>query len=317
MHRVLLGTAGTGTTWGLLSSLRESFPQTYVVAADMAPANEIAASAFADRFERTPPVADASFVPLLLELIVDDSIDTYVPTFDPEIVLAAQLREAGRLQGVAVTAPPSWAAALCLDKLELARWMDDRNLPSPRTRSARDLDSVGDGWIAKPRRGVGSVGVRRVTNDEELELLKHSDDLDDLIVQSLLPGPELTVDAFLASDGNGAAICRERIEVKSGVCTKARIFHDEGVQSLVLDLGRALEIRGAFCIQVMQGADGEWRITDVNPRPGAGTRLSVAVGFNVHGALFADLWGDDPWPYLRPVDGERWAVRQYREIVLV
>jgi carbamoylphosphate synthase large subunit len=283
----------------------------------MAPERLIAAAAVADRFVQTPPVADSKFEPLLLEVIADAQIDTYVPTFDPEIVLGAELREAGRIDGVACTAPPSWSAALCWDKLELARWMDERGLPTPKTLPAAELHSVGDGWIAKPRRGVGSVGVARVTSENELDALLAGQDLADAIVQSLLPGPELTVDAFLAAGGRGAAVCRERIEVKSGVCTKARIFHDEPVESLVLELGRALEIRGAFCVQVMQDASGSWRITDVNPRPGAGTRLSVAVGFNVHAAMFADLWDADPWPYLRAVDGERWAVRQYREIILV
>jgi predicted ATP-grasp superfamily ATP-dependent carboligase len=194
--------------------------------------------------------------------------------------------------------------------------MEDRGLPSPTTRPALELASADGGWIAKPRRGVGSVGIHRVTDDAELSTLRRRDDLDEVIVQALLPGPELTVDAFLAGDRRGSAICRERIEVKSGVCTKARIFHDELVESTVLDLGRALELRGAFCVQVMW--DGKtWRITDVNPRPGAGTRLSVAVGFNVHAAMFADVWDLDPWPFLTRLAGERFAVRQYREVVLV
>jgi len=255
---VLLGTAGTGTTWGILSSLRESFPGTYVVAMDMSPARLIAASAVADRFEQTPAVADDSFPPLLLEVIDDAAVDTYVPTFDPEIILGATLREQGRLAGVTCTAPPSWSAALCWDKLELALWMEDRGIPSPTTRPALELASADGGWIAKPRRGVGSVGVHRVTDEAELSTLRRRDDLGEVIVQALLPGPELTVDAFLAGDRRGSAICRERIEVKSGVCTKARIFHDELVESTVLDLGRALELRGAFCVQVMW--DGKtWR----------------------------------------------------------
>lgn len=315
-HRVLIGTAGTGTSWGILVSLRESFPDTYIVATDMAPAHLVAASAEADRFQRVPAVDDEMFVEFLLELLREADIDTYVPTHDTEVTLAAILREKHRLNGVTCPAPPSWASALCWDKLALATWLTERGFPTPPTVSAAQLKDIGSGWFVKPRHGVGSVGAERLMSGGALELWRRDREAALWVAQPLLAGPEVTIDAFIAADGRGAAVCRERVEVKSGVCTKARVFHHSQLEALALEVGRNLQFRGAFCVQTMKAGEGDWQLTDVNPRPGAGTRIAAAVGFNTHAAMFADLWGEDARPHLRRLETDRWVVRQYKEVVL-
>jgi hypothetical protein len=79
-------------------------------------------------------------------------------------------------------------------------------------------------------------------------------------------------------------------------------------------LGDGLDLGGAFCFQVMRARDGGgWRITDVNPRHGAASRMSAAVGVDVIAAGIADAWGEDPGRFLPPLDRERYVVRQYDE----
>jgi carbamoyl-phosphate synthase large subunit len=317
-HRVLLGTAGTGTSWGLLTSLREVEPDAYVVAIDKAPAHLVAASAAANAFEQVPALTErVEFTTRLLALFERHEVDTYLPTHDPELILAAGLREAGQIDGIACSAPQCWSGELCWDKLALSRWLVEKGFPTPVTVPAGDIAWPGKAWIVKPRKGVGSKGVLKIESALDLDRARGRGDTADAIAQPLLPGPEVTVDAFLGRNGKAAALCRERVEVKSGVCTKARLFHDPYIEDLVLELGRKLELRGAFCAQLMFDDGGKSLLTDVNPRPGAGTRLAAAVGFNVHAAMIADLWGDDPSPHLGYVTRERWVVRQHREIVLV
>jgi hypothetical protein len=47
------------------------------------------------------------------------------------------------------------------------------------------------------------------------------------------------------------------------------------------------------------------------------TRRTVAAGVNVLAAMFADYIGDTVEPYLGRLDGERFAVRHYVELVTV
>lgn len=316
---VLLGTAGTGTTWGIATSLRERWGQELrLVATDMLPRHLVATSALAERFVQVPEVADERFEELLLGLIDEESINTYVPTFDAEIVLAARLREQGALPGVRVLAPPLWAAETCWDKRAADRWLDSAGFPAPET-----IPFILDAWrdagaIVKPRRGVGSVGVERVDGQERWAAWCARDDLDDWIAQEIIEGPEVTLDCFRATHGSATRVlCRERVEVKSGVCTKARIFDDPELAGLGAAIGSELALGGVYCLQAMRHPERGWLVTDVNPRPGAGTRLSAAIGVLFHAAWFADAWGGPTDHLLPALEHEHWVVRQYREVVLV
>ncbi len=316
--RVLLGTAGTGTTWGIAVSLRERWDdELRIVATDLLPGHLVATSALAERFEQVPPVSDPRFEEALLSLLAEESIDTYVPTFDAEIVLAARLREAGALDGIRVLAPPLWAAETCWDKRAAGDWLASAGLPAPEVIPFALSDWREAGVIVKPRRGVGSVGVARVTDREQWSGWCARADLDDWIAQEIVAGPEVTLDCFRSSrTSRSRVVCRERVEVKAGVCTKARIFDDGELGAVGTAIGAGLELSGVYCVQLMRSPDRGWLVTDINPRPGAGCRLSAAIGVLFHAAWFADAWGADTAHLLPALDGERWVVRQYSEIVL-
>jgi predicted ATP-grasp superfamily ATP-dependent carboligase len=317
-HRVLIGAAGSGTSWGVLMSLKETYADTNIVGASVEPRHLVAASAVCDRYEQLPRFDETDeFVAALLALLADAAIDTYVPVHDVEIVIAARLQAAGLLGSIACSAPQLRSAELCLDKLAMADWLAEQDVATPQTLLIDELDQIGRGWIVKPRHGVGSVGIDVVETKEALARWQSRPDRADYVAQQLLRGPELTLDAFRSREGTGRAVCRERVEVRSGVCTKARVFEDSELERLACELGTELELRGAYCLQVMSNhPNGPWQVTDVNPRPGAGTRMAVAVGVNVHAATFADLWGFDPEQYLPRLDGDKWVARQYQEAVL-
>ncbi|HLH13172.1 MAG TPA: ATP-grasp domain-containing protein [Solirubrobacteraceae bacterium] len=317
--RVLLGTAGTGTTWGIAVSLRERWGErVHVVGTDMLPAHLVASSALMDRFARMPAVADEQrFTARLLQLIEREGIDTYVPTFDREIVLAAALREQGRMEGVRVLAPPLWSAQTCLDKRAMSAWLEREGIAAPRTLAFRPQEWCERGIVVKPRTGVGSVGVERLREREAWEAWCGREGLREWIAQELVQGVEVTLDCFRSGDGTvGRVVCRERVEVKSGVCTKARVFEDGELAQLGLSIGEGLALSGAYCLQAMRCERRGWLVTDVNPRPGAGTRLSAALGVQLHAAMFADAWGLSSAGLLPRLARERWVARQYREIVL-
>ncbi|MEO8227531.1 MAG: ATP-grasp domain-containing protein [Gemmatimonadota bacterium] len=311
---VWLGAAGTGTAFGIAASIRARWGGAVrLIAADTNPAHLVAASALADAFVQVPPAASPEFAAFLTHHLVQARATTYVPILDREILVAAELAEAGRLPaGLALIAPAAATARICLDKLATAAWLTQQGLPSPRTQLARDASWDDADIVAKPRHGVGSVGFRRITSRDELAALGGSEDL---VVQELCCAPEITLDVFRSRrTGFVRAVCRERLEVKAGVCTKARIFESDELADLARRVAEGLALTGTFCMQVMRATtDGSWRITDINPRPGAGTRMTVAAGVDILCAGLADAWGMDVEPLLHSLPRERFVVRQYAE----
>lgn len=314
-HVVWLGAAGTMTAHGIARRVRANWGDTVaIVAADINPPVLVAASELADACEQVPPVADRdAFTAALRAGVRRHRADTYVPLLVEEIAVASELRDAGALDGVAVLAPATASARLCTDKLALAGRLAAAGLATPPTVPAGEARWWPEGTIVKPRSGEGSKGLEVVEAPAALDAARRRGD--GAVAQRRCRGPEVSVDAFRSRDGKAwAAVCRERLEVRAGVCTKARLHRDAPLEALVRGVAGALELTGALCVQAMRGPDG-WEVTDVNPRYGGASAMSAAVGVDTAGAALADLWGEDPWPYLEDFAGEAYVVRSYEESV--
>jgi carbamoylphosphate synthase large subunit len=316
--RVLVGAAGTTTAFGIVRTLRGRWGAGIeILAADVNPRPLVAAAALADGFLQSPPVADPGYAEWLGRTLRETEPTLFVPLLDEDIVVSAELAEAGGLPpATRLLAPPPASARICWDKLATWEWLRERGLPGCETWEPMKAEWAGIPLVAKARRGQGSQGFRRLDSAEELAALAG---VGDLVVQPLCEPPEMTVDAFLGADGSRfRAVCRERLETKAGVCTKARVHEDAELAGLAEEVARGLDLRGASCIQVMRGGDGGWRLTDVNARTGAGTPLSVAAGVNLLGAAFADLLAL-PFDFERetaPLAADVCAVRQLHEYVV-
>jgi len=305
---VLAGAAGTATAYGVLRSLRARWGDAIrLVAADINPPHLVSAAAVADAIHQVPLAASADFEARILELIEGERVTVWWPVLDEEIVIAAGLRERGALGDVAVIAPRRATAQLCLDKLAVAQRLTALELPTPATWPLDEAPWEPAGIVVKPRSGFGSRGVRFAERPEELEAIRRTAE-PGLVAQPRLQGEEFTIDALRTRGGATRAVVRERIETKAGVSTKARVFEDAAITALAGRLADGLELVGPFCFQTIAGA-----ITDVNPRPGGGTRMTVAAGVDLHCAALADLWGETI--DLPPLVRERFVVRHWEEDV--
>jgi carbamoylphosphate synthase large subunit len=311
---IWVGAAGSGNGYGILRSARDRYGDAIrLISADTNPPHLCAGAAVADEHVITPLAASSDFGAWLARELERRAVDVYVPIVDPEIRVAAELVARGALPDrVRALVPTPEAAARSMDKLALARWLASVGLPAPATAAAGEARWRQGGLVAKPRDGWGSAGVRILERPEELAALDPG-----VVVQERCERPEVTVDAYHLPDGEVRSVCRERIEVKSGVCVKARVFVDDELGALAAAIGRRLPLHGAFCFQVMRrSSDGAWAVTDLNPRVGSGSRISTAVGFDVSGAVVCGALGEDPRPLLRHPPAERWVVRQWQEIVM-
>jgi carbamoylphosphate synthase large subunit len=268
-------------------------------------------SLLSDHFAQVPVSTSIEFPRCVQEIIERYEVDTYLPLIPKEIEIAARMRDDGRVPAnISVMAPPLRASAVCADKLSLVEVLRARSIPIPITALASEPFSAVE-FFLKPREGVGSRGARSVMATELETLLGGA--AENWIVQEPCLAPEVTVDAFHCREsGVCKTVCRERIEVKSGVSTKCRLFPDATLDRYAREIAAALEIQGSFCFQVMRNSSG-WVVTDVNPRPGAGTAMCNVTGNDFFAASFARCWGENVERFFKPLDGERFVTRQYAE----
>jgi hypothetical protein len=320
--KILISAGGTASALHLVRVLKANYAgvvEGHVC--DINPAHLVAASLEADGYVRVPAVTEDGYRQAVLDYISRQGIGVYVPLIDMDLEAFPGDDPDLAVAGCASTAPTREVTGLITDKRRCFAWLAESGLPVPRVYTEDEISESGR-YFVKPLRGFGSRGARVASGEELVRMRTQSvpgSGLDDLVVQEICSGPEVTVEVF-HHGGVTRTLCRERIEVKAGVCTKARVFFDDELDALVCRMvGAVSSWPVASCVQFMKNADGAWVVTDVNLRIGAGSALCSAAGWDLSRAALASWLGldDDPARFLVFDPGrECHVVRSYQEHVM-
>lgn len=310
---ILVTAAGTGTAFALLSRLRAVWGNgCKVVATDINPRHLTTSALLADRFIQSPSVRDENFFAFIEDVIRNESIDTYIPILNDEFAIAEGIKN--KYVSLDVWVNPL-APTLARDKKIASDWLASQSLPVPESFIKADI-KAGDEYFVKPANGYGSHSACSMRGKD---ILGMADGFwSEYIVQEKCNPPEVTVDSFFDTRRDfSIAVARERIETKAGVCTKARVFIDEEISEIAKKLAGALGQDGLICFQMMR-VGKNWKITDLNFRPGAGTAITVAAGYDLIAAAFACRWGEPYQAFLGTDLDEKgvYVTRQYAEFVM-
>jgi len=309
---LIIDGAGTSTAQNVMHALG-GYP--YTISLDCSKIN--VGKFFSDEFLECPKATSPDFVPFLHSLFEEKlksfSKILYVPIIDYGFKDISRTKFDDR---VLVMLSPYKTINICDDKLEMSRFF--RSFINPFSLP-KDMDAIRvqaatfSDIIIKPKRnGRGSLDVS-TCNDITVFNAQKKYLGDNFYFQEKISGREVTVDVLCTLGGRYlGSICRERVEVKAGVCSKAKIFHSWYYDNIVKFICSKLEFRGHINIQFIENTNGVYLI-EINPRYSGGYNLSEAAGFHsvdVMRAMFYE-WGkgtyDDSMDFRRyygnPYDG--------------
>jgi carbamoylphosphate synthase large subunit len=271
----------------------------------------VTCSLLSDKHIQVPLNQKIEFKIVLDEIILKEDVDTYVPIIDNEIYIGALLYKEKLInQNTKLQVKDPEIADICLDKYKTFLFLSEYNILTPYCYLTDEQLNTEENLVIKPRRGYASQFERLKDGKDVSEYNKET-----YLIQQECDKPEVTVDVCYDRNKNFFSyVCRERIEIKSGVCTKARLFYDNKIGDLAFRIADKLQLC-SFCFQLMSYKK-EWVLTDLNARLGAGTPMSVATGLDFFSAMFAILWQDDPSIYFRPLKKETFVTRQYADFLM-
>lgn len=318
--RVAIGSSGSAPGYCAATSLGLQRKRlcSEVFACDVNPRHLVAASTEAS-FIQLPSAMEDDFSTRASHILEASGVTHFYPIHDAEIWAATRDVQVFRGLGIEVCASPFDAVGISTDKLAMYRCLRSAGVPTPITMKLREAAWLEGGLIAKPRRGVGSHGLRVFKQESEWKnFVQGADSWDeDIIIQPYIHSPEITIDVFAGRSHNVlTAVCRERLEVKAGITTKARVFESPELRRLSQDIAQTIGLLGAFCFQVRHDRQtNSLLVIDVNPRIGGATAMSVALGCNLPAAHVALFTGQKPEEFILPVIRESFVVRSFREHV--
>lgn len=273
----------------------------------------------ADRGFVLPPVQHPDYLNQLLDLCREQQIGLVVPLNDLELPVLARARERFLQEGVRVVVSPPEVVTRCFDKWEMARFLDSRGLPVPKTfvllEAVRDTlrrDALTFPVMVKPRWGTASIGLYCPTDETELELayrlarkqiersiIAEVSALDPsrcVIIQEFLRGEEYGLDVINDLEGRYVTtLVRRKLGMRAGETDRAVTCHDPELEALGERIGRLLGHVGNLDCDVIRGPES-FGILDMNPRFGGGYPFVHVAGANLPAALIAWATGLEPEP---------------------
>lgn len=253
---------------------------------------------FADKFYITKRIDDTNYINDIIEICKKEEIKGIMSLIDPELSLLAKNKKKFKEIGVELIGSDYETTELCFDKYEFFKFLNENNFKCAKTYiSLEDFKKdYNDGKISfpvfiKPRTGSASLGINKVDFMEHLELLYKL--FPNMIIQEFIPGQEYGVDCYidLLSSEVISIFAKKKIRMRSGETDKAVSIKNEKLFNVIEELVRKLNLRGTVDIDVFE-SDGEWIISEINPRFGGGHLLAYKCKENYPKFILNNLNND-------------------------
>jgi len=232
-----------------------------------------------------PWATDPRLVDNLAHVCRERDIHAIFPAHDEVSLVLSRAAEEGSLP-VPIAGPGQRACWLARSKSRTYDLLSDAiPVPAPVEHVNHSLPV-----FAKPDRGQGSKGARRIDTPDELAVALADESL---VVREYLPGPELTVDCF--TDRTATLRywrARTRTRLYSGISARSE-WVDVSLGDFAAVISERFGMRGAWFFQVKARANGEYVLMEVGARVAGTMGLSRASGVNLPLLTLFDLDGQE------------------------
>lgn len=255
-----------------------------IIATDM---SELAPAVYeADRFYKVPRMTESGYIDVILDICKKESISAVLTLIDPELSLLAENVDKFREIGVTVIGSSYEICERCLNKWEMFNWLVKHEYKCARSYIDKELfyRDLDEGKIdfpvfVKPICGSASIAISKVDNRETIDLLFMQSD--NLMIQEYLNGQEIGADCYIdmISGDLVSIFTKKKILMRAGETDKAVSFKDEKLFALIEKFVLESGFSGQIDIDIFD-VDGEYYISEVNPRFGGGYPHAYECGCN-------------------------------------
>lgn len=194
----------------------------------------------ADAYFVTPLIYNDSYIPSIIDYCKRNDITVVLSLFDIDLLVLAKNRSAFKENNIQLILAPTSFVEICNDKWKTYNFIKELGLLSPKTylyiedvKKAIVNGEIKYPVIMKPRWGMGSMGIYRVENENELiffsekckqdilnSYLKYESSMtaDEVIIyQEIINGEEYGLDIINTLDGEYVAtFAKQKIAMRSG-----------------------------------------------------------------------------------------------------
>ena len=240
----------------------------------------------ANKFYKVPGITEDGYIDLIIDICRKEEISAVLSLIDPELSLLAQNKGKFESIGVTVIGSSYELCEMALDKMQMYTWLKEHGYNCAKSYADKnefyaDLEASAISFpvFVKPVRGSASIAISRVNDKKTVDLLFEQND--NLMIQQYLNGQEIGADCYIdmISGELVSVFTKKKILMRAGETDKAVSFKDEKLFALIERFVKEVGWRGQIDIDIFE-IDGEYYISEVNPRFGGGYPHAYERGCN-------------------------------------
>ncbi len=252
----------------------------------------------ADKHFIVPRIDEEGYLDIILSICKENDIKAVFSLIDPELSLIAANKQAFLDIGTTPIISDSYVVDLCLDKYRMYEYLTQNGFKTMKSYIDKDefYKDIEAGILdypvfVKPIKGSGSFNINKAYTKQEVDIL--FDQYDNLMIQEFMDGIEYGLDCYtdMISNELVAIFIKEKIEMRAGETDKSISVKDEKLFALIKSLVDKLGLKGILDIDVFK-IDGEYYISEVNPRFGGGYPHAYESGVNVPKMIVNNVEGN-------------------------
>ncbi|MBR8709118.1 ATP-grasp domain-containing protein [Bacteroides pyogenes] len=303
-----------------------------VFATDM----QLSASALqaADVKLQVPAVYDPEYINITFNICKENKIDALLSLNDLELPILAENKARFEELGVKVIISDPAVIDIAFDKYKTAQWVESLDLNAPKTyvrldecKKALEVGEIEFPLFMKPRWGSGSIGLESIADTEELDIYYNllmkkikktilataSVGDEYIMIQEKLTGYEYGLDIMNDLTGKNVGVSvKQKLAMRAGETDKAITVDLPEVREMGKKIGDNLKHIGNLDVDIMQRANGDYCVLELNPRFGGGFPFSYEAGVNLPKAIIQWVKGEEVDPaILQPEYGKMFSKNDY------
>ena len=211
---------------------------------------------------------------------------------------------------------------MALDKMQMYKWLKTHGYNCARSWMDKEefFDAVAANEVSfpvfvKPSRGSASISISKVYDAETVDFLFAHED--GLMIQEFLYGQEIGADVYidLISGEVVSIFTKKKIKMRAGETDKAVSFKDERLFHIIEKFVNEAGYRGQIDIDIFD-IDGEYYISEVNPRFGGGYPHAYESGVDHIKLILNNLKGETNKKKIGAYE-EGIYMMKYNEVIIV
>ncbi|MBR0351147.1 MAG: ATP-grasp domain-containing protein [Clostridia bacterium] len=276
----------------------------------------------ADKYYITKRITENGYLEDILDICKNENIDTLFTLIDPEISLISKNIEKFKEIVVNPIVSDYDKVEMCFDKYKMYNFLKENNFKTAKSYTDKELfyndleeNKITFPVFVKPVKGSASLNINKVNSKEELDVIWKQ--ADDLMIQEFMNGQEYGADVYIDMISKEPVLIfvKKKIKMRAGETDKSVSFKDDKLFELIKVFVKKAEFKGIIDIDIFE-VNGEYYISEVNPRFGGGYPHAYESGINVPKMIINNINGIENVEQIGKYD-EGIYMMKYNEIKII